>query len=123
MLSESFALLARLCAQLQQAGHDVICTAKDESSWAWMFIQDPGGEVGTYEIAVMDIDLNLDDLLVRCPSWQKDISQHETIRQANLRLVGRLVKGGVSWAFNQEIVTVRVGEQVYFLIVANACLP
>lgn len=69
----------------------------------------------------MDIDVDLTMLLARNPRWSRQIAEKDTIAAANERLHLRLPAN--VWEYNEEVITVTIGENVFFLIVRNACLP
>ncbi len=122
MRPTQFTAMARLCGLFHANGISAICSTDDEEdAWAWLKLKDVGGELGTYEVAVMDVDADLTLLLARNPRWSKLIAQKATIKTANERLHKRLPVN--IWEYNEEVVTVTIGENVFFLIVANACVP
>ena len=76
-----FAAMARLCGLLHENGISAVCsTDNEEDAWAWLKLKDIGGELGTYEVAVMDIDNDLALLLARNPRWSILIKQKERLK-------------------------------------------
>lgn len=122
MRPKPYAEVARLCSLLSENGISTVSfTDDEENAWAWIYLKDVGGLLGTIEVAVMDIDIDLTQLLIRNPRWSKLIGNKATIKAINVELKKRLTAN--VWEYNAEIATVRLNGETFYLIIANGCLP